>query len=182
MKGIVFNLFEEIVSQQYGEDAWDDLLQNTGLDGSYTSLGNYPDEQLLKLVGAASVKLKTPADELVVWFGRHALPLLAKKYPQFFLPHKSTLDFILTLNDIIHPEVRKVYPGADVPDFKFESSSNGELLMAYRSARRLCALAQGLIEGAADYYKESVAIDHPECMKRGNEQCLLRISLKKPRT
>ena len=38
MKGIVFNLLEEVVTEAYGADAWDSLLDAAGLDGAYTSL------------------------------------------------------------------------------------------------------------------------------------------------
>ena len=106
MKGIVFNLLGDIVSRQYGANIWDDLLDAAGVDGSYTSLGSYPDEELGKLVGAASARLGTPPQDIVRWFGREALPLLAAKYPQFFTPHRDTRSFVLTLNAIIHPEVR----------------------------------------------------------------------------
>ena len=54
MKGVVFNLLEAVVEEEHGEAAWDGLLDATGLDGSYTSLGNYPDADLVGLVGAAS--------------------------------------------------------------------------------------------------------------------------------
>ena len=57
MKGIIFNLVEEVVTAAYGEDTWDSLLDEAGLDGSYTSLGSYPDEDLFQLVGAASKAL-----------------------------------------------------------------------------------------------------------------------------
>ena len=53
------------------------------------------------------------------WFGREALPLLADRYPDFFEQHPRHQPFLLTLNRIIHPEVRKLYPGADVPNFEF---------------------------------------------------------------
>ncbi len=54
MKGIIFNLVEEVVRNRYGEDTWDELLDAAGLDGAYTSLGSYPDEELLRLVAAAA--------------------------------------------------------------------------------------------------------------------------------
>lgn len=57
MKGIIFNLLEEVVIIHYGEDTWDRLLTATALDGAYTSLGSYPDEQIQDLVGAASQML-----------------------------------------------------------------------------------------------------------------------------
>ena len=84
MKGIVFNLLEAVVRRDYGDDAWEALLEAADVDGAYSSLGNYPDEEMTKLVGAASSALKMPADDVVRWFGRNALPLLAKKHPHFF--------------------------------------------------------------------------------------------------
>lgn len=176
MKGIVFNLLEQAVVNEHGEDTWDALLDATGLEGAYTSLGSYDDEELMRLVAKASEALDTPPDEVVRWFGRSALPLLADTYPQFFEPHASTRPFVLTLNDIIHPEVRKLYPGADVPVFAFDNSSEDVLRMTYSSPRRLCAFAEGLIEGAAAHYGETAAIEQPECMLRGDDRCVLEIA------
>lgn len=177
MKGIIFNLFEEVVSADRGEDAWDDVLESSGLDGAYTSLGSYPDEDLLKLVAAAGPVLGMPEQEVVRWFGRKSLPLLAARYPQFFDSHTSTRPFLLTLNDIIHPEVRKIYPGAGVPVFDCDDSAEDVLVMAYTSSRQLCAFGHGLIEGAADHYGEHAEVEQPLCMKRGDERCVFRIVL-----
>lgn len=181
MKGIVFNLLEEVVSHEHGEDAWDDLLSAAEVGGGYTSLGEYPDEDMLALVGAASAALGKPPDEVFRWFGRSALPLLAERYPEFFGPHDSARSFLLTLNDIIHPEVRKLYPGADVPVFDFDASSDDVLLMGYASSRHLCSLGEGLIEGAADHYGETATIRQPACMKRGDPKCVLEIAFARAR-
>ena len=175
MKGIVFNLLEQLVARDHGEETWDALLDATELTGAYTSLGSYPDEDLMKLVGAAAAELDVPPDDVVRWFGRNALPLFAARYPQLFEPHESTRSFVLTLNEIIHPEVRKLYPGADVPVFDFDSRDE-LLLMGYRSPRKMCAFAEGLLHGAADHYMERVTIEQPRCMKRGDDRCVLEIS------
>ena len=175
MKGVVFNVLEQLVARDFGEDTWDALLDASGLDGVYTSLGSYPDEDLALLVSAASAALVMPPDEVVVWFGRNALPLFADRYPQLFAPHDSTRSFVLTLNDIIHPEVRKLYPGADVPEFDFDVRE-GVVVMGYRSARKLCSFAEGLLLGAADHYGERLTIEQPVCMKRGDDQCVLEIA------
>jgi hypothetical protein len=176
MKGIVFNLLQSVVEERYGEDTWDGLLERAGLDGAYTSLGNYSDADLGKLVAGAAEALGSPPETVVRWFGVKALPLLAKAYPRFFDSHESTRSFLLTLNDVIHPEVRKLYPGADVPTFGFDTSSDAVLVMEYRSARRLCALAAGFIEGAAAHYGEQVSIEQPCCMNRGDEACVFELS------
>jgi hypothetical protein len=175
VKGVVFGLLEQLVVRDFGEDTWDALLDASGLDGVYTSLGSYPDDDLAKLVAAAAEALGMPPDDVVSWLGRNALPLFADRYPQLFEPHASTRSFVLTLNDIIHPEVRKLYPGADVPEFDFDA--RGELLlMGYRSPRKLCSFAEGLLLGAADHYGERLTIEQPRCMKRGDDRCVLEIA------
>ncbi|WP_044873058.1 heme NO-binding domain-containing protein [Pseudomonas sp. LFM046] len=176
MKGIVFNLLEEVVIRHQGEDAWDALLEGAGLDGAYTSLGSYPDEHMYRLVGAASEALGMPPFDVLRWFGREAMPSLALRYPAYFSTHDSTRSFVLSVNSIIHPEVRKIYPGADVPTFGFRDEPDGSLHMTYRSPRRLCALAQGFIEGAAIHFNETLDFEHLDCMHRGDPECRCRIT------
>lgn len=184
MKGIIFNLLEEVITEEYDEDAWDLLLEAASVEGAYSSLGSYPDGEFLKLLAEMPAAVHAPREDLIRWFGRKAIPILAERYPIFFEPHDSTRSFLLTLNDIIHPEVRKLYPDADVPVFDFhvredvESLPNQALALGYRSARRLCTLAEGFIAGAADHYEERVSIEQPKCMNRGDDSCLLICSIK----
>ncbi|HEY1688487.1 MAG TPA: heme NO-binding domain-containing protein [Solirubrobacteraceae bacterium] len=176
MKGIVFDLLEEIVAREHGDRTWDQLLERAGVEGVYTSLGNYPDSELMKLVAVATEMFEIPVPDVVRWYGRNAMPLLADRYPGFFEPHTDARSFVLTLNEIIHPEVRKLYPGADTPDFTFDASQPQHLTMEYRSKRQLCALAEGLLYGAADHYGQSIEIEQPECMNRGDQRCLIQIA------
>jgi hypothetical protein len=176
MKGIIFNLLEQVITDERGDDAWDDLLESAGLDGVYTSLGNYPEAQLIKLIHMASALLERRPEDVLRLFGEKAIPLLAQRYPVFFEGHESTRTFLLTLNDVIHPEVRKLYPGADVPDFSYDTSERDALTMVYTSPRRFCALAEGLIQGAASHFSERIAIAQSECMHRGDVRCVFRIA------
>lgn len=176
MKGVVFNILETLVTREHGEDLWDDLLDDAGVHGAYTSLGNYGDAELHALVSAAAARWDQEPEEVVRWFGREAIPVFAELYPQLFSPHDSARAFVLTLNAIIHPEVRKLYPGADVPTFDFDTTDPDVLALGYRSARKLCAFGEGLLEGAARHYGEVARIDQPECLLRGDERCLLRVT------
>jgi len=173
MKGIVFNLLEQVVQREYGEDAWDALLDSASASGVYTSLGTYPDDEVGRLVQAAATMLGQPPQAILRWFGRKAMPILADRFPAFFDPHTHTRDFVLTLNDIVHPEVRKLYPGALCPVFDFNDEDAGVLQMRYHSHRKLCALAHGFVEGAADHYGETAIVTEPTCMHRGDEACLI---------
>jgi len=175
MKGIVFNLLEELVRRDFGEDTWDDLLDAAQVDGAYTSLGSYPDTDLQRLVTVASQRLRLSPETIVRWLGRESIPVLAARYPGFFRPHTETSSFLLSLNDIIHPEVRKLYPGADVPVFDFDLSHAPEIRMRYDSHRRMCSFAEGLIEGSAHYFREQVEMHQASCMHRGDTSCHFHI-------
>ncbi len=173
MKGIIFNLAEEVVRRQHGEDAWDAILVAAGLDGSFTSLGSYPDEHFERIVACAAAQLGTDRRSVLQVVSEGAIPLLAERYPHFFTPHTSTRAFVLTLNDMIHPEVRKLYPGATPPVFGFEPASEDELMLSYTSARGLCALAEGFLHGAATHYGQTVVITQLTCLLDGAGRCLL---------
>jgi hypothetical protein len=174
MKGIIFNLLEQTVTDEYGEDIWDQLLDAAGIEGVYTAVGTYEDDELRKLVDAASVKLGVPANDVVRWFGRKAFPLLAGRYPGFFEGHDRSMSFLLTLNDVIHPEVRKLFPGAYAPTFDFERIDDETLALGYESYRGLCAFAEGLVEGTADHFGDNVTIDQTQCTQRGDAKCVIR--------
>lgn len=175
MKGIIFNLLEEAVIEQFGDGVWDDLLTAADARGVYTSLGSYPDAEAVALVGAAASALdKAPAD-ILRWFGQAAMPRFVERYPALFAPHANARDFLLALNTIIHPEVHKLYPGAVCPHFRYESSEADRLILGYNSPRRLCALAEGLILGAAAHYGEEVRVSQDACMHHGARACALAV-------
>jgi hypothetical protein len=173
VKGIIFNLAEEVVRGAYGEDAWDAVLEGAGLDGSWTSLGSYPDEDLGKVVTSAAALLGVDETAVLKVVAQGAMPLLAQRYPHFFTRHGDASGFLLTLNDIIHPEVLKLYPGATPPTFDILQADDRSLTMSYTSGRHLCALAEGFIQGAATHYGQTVTLTQPTCMLRGEDRCLL---------
>lgn len=177
MKGIIFNLLEEVVTTHIGEAAWDGILDSAGTDGAYTSLGNYPDEDFVRLVAVLSRQSGKSDREALKWFGQLAMPFLAQRYPEFFTAHKGMRSFLLSLNDVIHAEVRKLYPGAEVPTFEFETptgaAAHDTLIIHYRSKRKLCPLAEGFIVGASSQFGEQVVITQPNCMLEGAGACTL---------
>jgi hypothetical protein len=176
MKGIVFTLLQEVVTEEHGESTWDALLDAANLDGAYTAVGTYADEDMSALVEAASTALGVPGDDVLVWFGRKCIPKFAGGYPQFFAGHDSAYSLALALNDVIHPEVRKLMPGAYVPEFEFKTPAPDELSISYTSKRRLCSFAEGLLLGSCDHFNESRTVTHVQCMKRGDANCVIALS------
>jgi hypothetical protein len=175
MKGIMFNLLEEVVSDLYGLDEWDALLEESQTPGVYSSIGSYPDEELLRFLEIISVRKNIPATEILRWYGKNAFPYMCMIFGQRITKYNDVISLLLALNDIIHPEVRKLYPGASVPSFEYELSADRKLTIIYSSAKKMCALGEGLIEGAAAYYGEPILIQQSQCMLRGDSCCHIHV-------
>lgn len=174
MKGVLFNAVEEAVSREWGEDLWDDLLVAADLDGAYTALGNYPDAQLVALANAAADRLNTPVGDVLRTLGRISFEPLLSRYTGILEKPTSLREFLPAVNELIHPQVLKLYPGASVPRFVLRDNGN-ELELDYLSVRNMCTLAEGLVLGVADHYGETVAVDQPSCKQRGDSRCTIRI-------
>lgn len=191
MKGVILNLVEEAVTTTHGDEAWDVLLGRAGLEGAWTSLGTYPDDELPRLLAAGSELLDTPPEQLARDLGRHATQGLAHRYPEHFARSAGTLAFLRTLDDVVHAEVVKLHPDADPPRFSWSVPEDapdppgpvaGHSVMDvhYRSARRLCWLAVGMIEGAGLVYGEPTEVRHESCQLDGAPYCTLRVSTRRP--
>lgn len=173
MTGIIFNLLEEAVARRFGAEAWQRMLAHVG-SGGYLPFDRYPDNELFALLEALPVGDEMSSPDRLRWFGRAAVPLLAERYPMIFRPHRSAESFLLTLNEILHPGGPPAGATGGPLDLEvLESDPGAELVLGYRSTRRLCALAEGFVTGAADYFGEAVVIHQPRCMLDGEERCAL---------
>jgi predicted hydrocarbon binding protein len=176
VKGVIFNLVEEVVRAERGDDSWDGIVDDAGVSGAYTSLGSYPDDELVALADTVAAHVGTDTGSVIRHVGHHGLAILATRYPEFFARHDDVRSFLLTLNEIIHPEVRRLYPGAHVPEFVYRIESDDVLEMIYTSERGRCDLAEGLIIGAGQHYGQRVHVEQPQCRYRGDDVCVLRVT------
>lgn len=176
MKGVVFTTLNDLVEDRFGLSTWDELLERSGSPGIYTTAGTYPDQELFTLVGGLSELLQVDADKLVRTFGEFMFNKLASHYPHGLGDSLRTRDLLLRVHSLIHVEVKKLYPDAELPTFEYETPGPSELVMIYRSHRKLCSLAEGLIEGAARHYGEHVTVHQARCMHHGDDHCRLEMS------
>jgi len=116
MKGIIFNTVEKAVTDIFDADTWDSLVEASGVSGSYTALGTYPDTELLALVHSACEVTGLSAEEVLKTLGRHALPVLVSQVEELVDLNSHVFDFLGTIHDIIHVEVRKLSPDAVTPE------------------------------------------------------------------
>ena len=176
VKGVILNVVQEAVEDRHGPDMWDLLLADAGVVGAYTALGNYPDADLFAIIQAAAARLGMSPPAVTRWAGRQAFPHLAERYPGFLRDHDDLFPFLETINDVIHAEVRKLYPGAQTPRFDIRPVGADRIELVYHSERGLCELAVGLTEGAADHLRTPVQVQQEACRHRGHDACKLVIT------
>jgi Haem-NO-binding len=160
MKGVVFTEFLGFVAESFGEDAVDDIIDASRLPsgGAYTSVGTYAHAEMTSLCDALSKVAKEPASQLVCRFGSRLSETFARDYSEFFAKSSSFFDFIASVEDHIHVEVLKLYPDAELPNFKVVSRTDSEMVLDYQSPRRMSNLAEGLILGSARQFGVTVQV------------------------
>lgn len=160
MKGLIFTEFMEMVESVWSLDMVDRIIEVSRVPsgGVYTSVGNYPHDEIVALVSALSAEIGTPTNELIRIFGDHLFGRFAKAYPRFFDGITDSFAFLSGIESIIHAEVRKLYPDADLPTFEVEAESN-RLTLTYFSDHPFADLAQGLIEGCLKHFDCRATLD-----------------------
>ena len=160
MKGIVFSEFSEMVEEVFSPEVLDRIIDQADLPsgGAYTSVGTYDHVEMLALVTCLSAETGIAVDELVRTFGRRLAERFTVLYPGFFADVDNTFEFLETIEDHVHVEVRKLYPDAELPTF--QATRDGDhLTMVYQSRRPFADLAEGLIAGCGEYFGESIDIE-----------------------
>lgn len=178
MKGEVFLAFNQMVEDQLGIDCWEDLLVkvNPESQGIYTSLEAYKDEELFDLVTALSEFTAQPKEVLIEQFGEYLFKSLNIKYPIFTEQQPDFFSFIKSVDGVIHREVKKLYQTKNLPSLSCDQIDKTTLHVDYRSPRKLCVLAEGLIRGSAQHYNTPYVLKHVECMHKNSERCLFIIT------
>lgn len=175
MKGVLFNVVEDVVTEAISADAWDDIIDESGVGGSYTSLGTYPDQELGDIVGATAHTAQLSETETLQLSGRLGFKHLVRRAPQLLDGLDDWKSVLRSLDDIIHPEVRKIYPDAEVPGFEIADDGDA-LLVIYTSKRGLCALADGLIVGSGEWFGVTLDVEHTACIHQGDDGCHMRVA------
>ncbi|QIE43224.1 heme NO-binding domain-containing protein [Meridianimarinicoccus aquatilis] len=171
MKGVVFVELLSMAESAFGEDVVDNVLDKADLEngGAYTTVGNYPCEELVKIVQAFSDHSGLSPEVLQRKFGHWMMEFFAQHYGGFFEGKEGSLEMLEAVDGEIHVEVRKLYPDAELPRFDARRVNDTELELLYSSPRPLVEFCHGLIEACVDRFGESGSIDIDPTVKPGNK-------------
>ena len=160
MRGVVFTELIEFVEEKLGFEIADKMLSDAKLShgGIFTQGGNYPFEEMVQLLTALSKLTGKHPNELLEIFGEHLFHVLVKIYSKDIKENQNSLDFIDSVEEYVHVEVKKLYPDAELPTFTTKSKSENKLVIIYQSEKRLDAFAFGLIKSCGNYFGDTLNI------------------------
>ncbi len=182
MKGIIFVELLAMAEDAFGEAVVDDVIEKANLPsgGAFSTVGNYPCEELMTLVRGFSHHSGLPGAELQRLFGHWMMKSFARHYPGFFVGKGGSLDMLAAIEGEIHVEVRKLYPDADLPHFDTARPEPDTMQMTYCSPRPLADFCLGLIEGCVSHFGETALIDRQDHGSVGQIEADFRIKIETP--
>lgn len=160
MKGVVFTEFLEMVESRFSANMVDDIIDDAKLPsgGAYTAVGTYPHTEMVALATALSQRSGVCLRDLLLAFGEYLFGVFVKGYPSFFVGMNDPFRFLAGIEEIIHAEVRKLYPDAELPRFEVEQHDDQRLVLVYDSHRHFEDLAEGLMRGCIAHFGGNIAI------------------------
>lgn len=180
MKGVVFVALNQMIEEKYGIDFWEELVQRVqpASGAVYTSVGSYSDEEVAAYVENIADMSTLDKREILITFGDYLFDVLNRRFPLFTQIQPDIFNFLKSIECVIHKEVHKLYDDVSLPTLAYgESDSDSEsVTLLYRSPRKLCYLAEGLIAGAARHYQFNYLLEHKICMHNGDDHCLFRVA------
>jgi hypothetical protein len=178
MKGVIHNLLEAFVCEAYGDDAYEELLAACPAHarGPHVGPGTYADGDFYAIAAALCHQRGIKPDDALRAFGAYAAPRLARKVPVYLDGHTHPRSFLATVDDIMDVEVKKLHPGGRPPQIICTDGENpDELYVTYASARQLCPLVLGMLDGVAAMFEVPITTTHLRCTRTGAATCELHL-------
>jgi methyl-accepting chemotaxis protein len=162
MKGILPKLMLDYVKVKYGDAVQAKVLEELG-NPVFLPAQSYPDEVLRQMADLLVQESGKDARTVFVDLGKYTIGQFHKMYKPYFKA-KTLKDFYLTMNDT-HAALTKANPGIVPPRFSYEDRGN-KLTMIYKSRRGYHHYFEGILLGAAEFFKTrvdiSVKVQDPE--------------------
>lgn len=173
MQGIIFNALEEFVLENADMETWNDVIDDSGVknSGAYTAGVSYEDSEIIALAKTLCDKLNLSLEEGLRVFGEFLFGFLLNRGPIELKQYTDSQSLLAELESVIHRDVKRVHPEAYTPFFEYEKSSDNTGVLVYRSKRKLCFIAEGVITGLAKHFNQHIEMQHTSCMHNGSEQC-----------
>jgi len=177
MQGVFLDALERFVELELGRAELSRLRGLIGRgDQGYAFDTSYPDDHITLMVQGVSEATGRPPDEILEQFAEGLVPSLLDVYGFAIDQSWTLMDFLINTERVIHKAVRLNSRSARPPAIGVKRIGPDSVVITYRSERRLCSVAKGIIRGAATHYRVQVALREECCMLRGDAECVITVS------
>lgn len=174
MLGYPLKLLLKAIESRHGQDAVRETLAEASLpaDRAFRLNESYPDSEVQRLT--AAVMNRISVEDIAEAFFQDTVV----RFPTWFAMCKTSRQFLE-----MQPEIHNTFAvGLQRPEdreavrdkFRLEKLKD-VLVVHYRSSSRLCDMYKAIARQVFRHYQDEATIDEPRCMKRGDDECELRI-------
>ncbi|WP_243362973.1 methyl-accepting chemotaxis protein [Fundidesulfovibrio terrae] len=154
MKGVLPKLMRDFLCRELDSGVCESMLEEMGRP-TFLPGQSYPDQVLMQMAEIASRHTGKSVRDIFLGLGRYTVPQFHKMYKRYF-KMGNLKEFFLTMNDT-HAQLTKDFPGIHPPRFTYEDQG-GRLIMTYHSKRGYGDYYEGILKGAAEFFREPVSI------------------------
>jgi len=168
MYGLINSSLREMITQQFGEDQWKQVLKVSGVpEDSFLTMRSYDDEITFALAGAASEVLGAPVDTCLEMFGEHwVLETASKSYGKLMDATGEEMIGFLGNLDALHDRITSTFLDYVPPRFKVERLGDGHHQIDYISQRKgLTHFVVGLLRGLSNRFGTTLVIISQESLE-----------------
>ena len=176
MRGTVFVEFVSHLEERFGLEEVDsvieELRETLSTQGAYTTVGNYPHGELLAIATHVCEHTDTSIENLIGEFARFLLQAFHSMHPEYFTNADDLMQFLDSIEQLIHKDVRKLYSDAVPPDVHLERHEDGSATLHYSSHRPMAPLAHALVLASSEMFNEPVDIESVDTTEEGRRMAL----------
>lgn len=156
MKGIVFSELVGFLDLTGGPAFAEKVLADASLEhgGAYTRVGQYPWQEAVRVVQAASRESGADFADLCNQFGTYLFERFTVLYADIVGRYGTAEALLSHVGDHIHEEVKVLYPDARPPEVRAYTEGS-TLRVEYSSHRPFAHIAHGLVAGAMKHFGDN---------------------------
>ncbi|XP_037764914.1 guanylate cyclase soluble subunit beta-2 [Chelonia mydas] len=162
MYGFINTCLKFLVVEKYGEETWEKLRIQAGVQDTFLTFEVYKDEITMQLIDKACKMLDVPPDMVLKQFGEFFFEFCKRSgYDHMLRTLGGNLyEFIENL-DALHSYLSLSYQEMNAPSFRVEKNEDGSMHLHYYSDRRgLCHIVPGIIGAAAlDFFNTEISME-----------------------
>jgi len=180
MVGLIHNILFDMVDQLAGSQKTQDIRAAAGIapDAEFRIDENYDDAEFRRVVAAACEQLNLTQEQVEAAYAKAFYEDSKKRWPTWFAISKNAREF-LKRQPTIHngfatgvsdPDARPI-----IRDKFRQEERDDRLIVHYRSPNKLCGVFVNLAQQILAHYDETATIEHPNCIKRGDDACEIHV-------